>query len=870
MHQGPCLTTGDEVPVEYTALVQPHVDSYDYFLTDGLQLAVDSMEPLEILHPLTKTVTRFWFEDPTVTKPIKEDAGPLADTRLWPVECRMTGTTYKGPFSVKLCWATEGGTEGSMVKRLGSIPVMTRSRVCHLNGLTRTQLVAAKEESNEMGGVFICNGIERIIRCLIQQRRHYVMALRRGAYHKRGPNYTDMATLVRCVRPDQTSATVRCHYLRDGTVNLAFTMRRAEFFIPVGLLLKCFLETSDREMYDKIMAGAAPGSGHAAFVAERAELLLQGAAKLGLKTRSQCLEHLGSHFRITLDLPSRLSDAEVGQELLRQYIFTHLDHAADKMQLLLHMLHKLFALVNSACCEDNPDACTHHELLLPGHLLVKFIKEKLEDCLGLVKELVTKDMEKSPESVNLQDEAAIRKYCEKMPDVGRKFEYLLNTGNLVSKSGLDLSQATGFTIVAEKLNFFRYLSHFRSVHRGAYFTEMRTTTVRKLLPESWGFMCPVHTPDGSPCGLLNHFTAACQIITHGPEEPQETDTCIVGVLAALGMTPVAPATNPPPPPAYLSVMLDGRIVGSLRAESAPTVVARLRAIKAAVHAIATGSPAEPELLDSLRPGEEHVPPHLECALILPEQGGPYPGLFLFTQAARMMRPVRQQATGALELIGTLEQNFMAVACPDGGHNGSPGMGFTHSETHAGAMLSVVASMTPYSDYNQSPRNMYQCQMAKQTMGTPCQAFLAHRTDTKMYRIQNPQTPICRTHKYNEYHIDEYPNGANAVVAVLAHTGYDMEDAMILNKSSVDRGFAHGLLYKTEMIDLKEEKGSKAVFEPEQHDSRSKTAVLERPVGAFGDRFPQNIPSEPDSVACSMHGVQPKVDVSHMEGGAGAV
>ena len=35
---------------------------------------------------------------------------------------------------------------------------------------------------------------------------------------------------------------------------------------------------------------------------------------------------------------------------------------------------------------------------------------------------------------------------------------------------------------------------------------MKTTTVRKLLPESWGFLCPVHTPDGSPCGLLNHLS----------------------------------------------------------------------------------------------------------------------------------------------------------------------------------------------------------------------------------------------------------------------------------------------------------------------------------------------------------------------------
>ena len=47
-------------------------------------------------------------------------------------------------------------------------------------------------------------------------------------------------------------------------------------------------------------------------------------------------------------------------------------------------------------------------------------------------------------------------------------------------------QNSGFTIVAEKLNFYRYLSHFRAVHRGAFFTEMRTTSVRKLLPEAWG------------------------------------------------------------------------------------------------------------------------------------------------------------------------------------------------------------------------------------------------------------------------------------------------------------------------------------------------------------------------------------------------
>lgn len=73
-------------------------------------------------------------------------------------------------------------------------------------------------------------------------------------------------------------------------------------------------------------------------------------------------------------------------------------------------------------------------------------------------------------------------------------------------------QNTGLCVVADKLNFIRYLSHFRCVHRGAAFAKMRTTSVRKLLPESWGFLCPVHTPDGEPCGLMNHMTASCDIV----------------------------------------------------------------------------------------------------------------------------------------------------------------------------------------------------------------------------------------------------------------------------------------------------------------------------------------------------------------------
>src|ERR1700761_1527221 len=94
-------------------------------------------------------------------------------------------------------------------------------------------------------------------------------------------------------------------------------------------------------------------------------------------------------------------------------------------------------------------------------------------------------------------------------------------------------------------------------------------------------------------------------------------------------------------------------------------------------------------------------------------------------------------------------------------------------------------------------------MAKQTMGTPGTA-LKYRTDNKTYRLQTGQTPVVRPPLHNEYGLDNFPNGTNAIVAVISYTGYDMDDAMILNKSAHERGFGHGTMYKTKKIDLNEE------------------------------------------------------------------
>lgn len=86
------------------------------------------------------------------------------------------------------------------------------------------------------------------------------------------------------------------------------------------------------------------------------------------------------------------------------------------------------------------------------------------------------------------------------------------------------------------------------------------------------------------------------------------------------------------------------------------------------------------------------------------------------------------------------------------------------------------------------------------MGTPA-LNLPHRTDNKLYRLQTGQTPVVRPRLHGDYGVDSYPNGMNAVVAVISYTGYDMEDASIINKSSHERGYGYGTVYKSEFVDL---------------------------------------------------------------------
>lgn len=659
----------------------------------------------------------------------------------------------------------------------------TQSNRCHLEKYSPARLVNAKEESEELGGYFIVNGIEKLVRMLIVARRCYPMAIIRSSFVNRGPSYTQFGVSIRSVRPDQTSQTNVLHYLNDGNVIFRFSWRKNEYLVPVMMILKSLVETNDREIFEGLVGTAAAKDIQNTFLTDRVELLLRTYKAYGLYTRAKTRAYLGEKFKVVLGVPEDMPYEQAGTEFLRKIVLPHLGcinvsetQDKDKFKMLLFMIRKLYALVAGDCAVDDPDALQNQEILIGGHLYGTILKERLEEWLYSIR-TSSIDWCKRNDNARFTSPAFSKDFPSKIlgktnDNIAGALEYFLSTGNLVSPSGLDLMQTSGYTMVAEKINFYRFISHFRMVHRGSFFAELKTTAVRKLLPESWGFLCPVHTPDGSPCGLLNHLAHKCKIVTH------HVDVSILPrLLIQLGVAPLVSTTED------VSVQLDGKIIGWCGPKTARIITDTLRHWKVE--------------------GKSGVPVELEIGYIPGSNGGQYPGIYLFSQQARMIRPVKYLPLDKEDLVGPLEQPYMSIACTESEIVSNES---THVEYDPTNILSIVANQTPFSDFNQSPRNMYQCQMGKQAMGTPGSS-LRYRADNKAYLLQTGQTPIVRPPLHNEYGLDNFPNGMNAIVAVISYTGYDMDDAMVLNKSAHERGFAYGTIYKTKVIELEEKNRS---------------------------------------------------------------
>jgi DNA-directed RNA polymerase I subunit RPA2 len=293
------------------------------------------------------------------------------------------------------------------------------------------------------------------------------MAIKRGAFTNRGPGYTPYGITIRSMRPDQTSQTNALHYLSDGNVNLRFSWKKSEYLVPVMMVLKALVETNDREVFEGVVGAAgSEGLAEKQFVTDRVELLLRTYKVFGLHTKSKTRAYLGQKFKPVLGLPDDISDEDAGTEFLRKIVLPHLGaynvkpaQDADKFRMILFMIRKLYALVEGECAIDNPDAVQNQEILLGGQLYGMILKERLEGWLDsfriVLQEYGRKQGFRPFTSNDFQKDFVSKILRRTTLAIGTAMDYFLSTGNLVSPTGLDLQQTSGFCVVAEKINFNR-------------------------------------------------------------------------------------------------------------------------------------------------------------------------------------------------------------------------------------------------------------------------------------------------------------------------------------------------------------------------------------------------------------------------------
>ncbi|KAI8429797.1 hypothetical protein MSG28_000328, partial [Choristoneura fumiferana] len=505
------------------------------------------------------------------------------------------------------------------------------SKNCHLADLSPEELIKHNEHADEWGGYFIIKGHERLARMLLVTRRNYPVAIKRSGWKMRGNLFSDYGVMVRCVKFDQTATNNVLHFLQNGTCKLMFSYQKVMYYAPLILIIKCL----------------------------------------------ECRLYLGRMFRERLTaLPPWRSDDEAADFLLRRCLLIHLKEPMDKFNALV----------------EGADAVMVQELQLGGHLYLQVLKERLEALLISVKYNIIKKAQQSKQlNMNLRE---LQMLLRAAGTLEQRMETFLATGNAPSNH-VSLPQYKGLTIVAENINRMRYMSHFKAIHRGSFFMEMRTTEARQLLPDAWGFVCPV---------------------TQNPDLKQVEQ--LPYVLVRCGMAPISAVTRMPiTVDEYLyPVFIDGRLVGYFDEDTVQKSTAYLRSLKIK--------------------GEE-VPISTEIVVIPKQQiCGQYPGVFLFTTEARMMRPVINLSTGQLELIGTMEQlQDYAFGTIEIGVHEQP------SSVGADARLQ---SITP-------------------TMGTPIHTWMTN-AETKLYRLQTPGTPLFRPTHYDNIGLDDYPCGTNAIVA----------------------------------------------------------------------------------------------------------
>jgi len=700
--------------------VHHQTESYDQFINVGIHKIITE-EP-EICITTTKggkctgsyscykvSFSNVYVPNPTVT----EDTRVLRS--FYPSEARQRDLTYDSPIYATVTEMLEiEGKEPEITEHvrvvLGRIPIMLRSSKCYLSHMTPDERIAAGECEHDQGGYFIVKGKERVL--ISQLRGVYNIPL---VIEQRPGDKYSFCCDMRSMSEETGHSVLVSAMIGTDDRTLCFSLPYIKDPIPMGVVFKAMEYTSDQfadligtpkgaQKYIRLISNDSffvdeQGDGFDLFTSTTSPLLpkilkvdettAEGKKKIQshlkemwktenhakwktMSTRNNALRFIGQRTNHPIKEAERRDYAE---QVVDCEIFPHMgvtSSTRDKAYLLGHMVNKLLSTSMGLRKADDRDNYVNKRVESPGVLCHELFRQLFKKYVGTIVATIEKKKQ-------LPDVMSI---IPRLTDITKGFNHCFGTGNWgVPKNSY---VRAGVAQILSRLSYGATLSNLRRVSIPVG-KESKNAAIRQINPSQIMYICPVETPEGAPVGIVLNLSLLTRI-------SDRTPSVLVKEVIELCeyMSPIQECEK-----VRSKVFLNGILLGGT--ETPNDLVQEIKDLRR-VKMLPWDVSISYEKVDN----EVHI-----CA----DEG-------------RLLRPVfkvdgekilAQEKDGVswdelvekgfIEYIDNMEANGSVIAfhqkelvkCKS-----------DYCEISSAMMLGVMASIIPFPDHSQSPRNCYQC------------------------------------------------------------------------------------------------------------------------------------------------------------------
>ncbi|OJI96344.1 hypothetical protein ASPVEDRAFT_48573 [Aspergillus versicolor CBS 583.65] len=781
-------------------LVKQHIDSYNYLVEVQLKKIVESSNTIrsDVDHNFYIKFTDIYLGFPRRADEPQDVRTEFDESTVTPQECRLRDTTYAAPIQVDFEYIRGRQRVRRKGVAIGRMPVMLRSSKCVLANKSPAQMTVLNECPLDPGGYFIVNGTEKVILVQEQLSKNRIIV-------ETDPKKEIVQASVTSSSNERKSKSYII--LKKDRLYVKHNVLSED--IPIVILLKAMGIHTDKEMM-LLVAGVDK------VYQEDFAINFEEAIKVGVFTQQQALEWIGSRIKINRKQMSyRRTHVQEAVEAIASVIISHIEvkdmNFRPKAIYVANMARRVLMAKNDAALVDDRDYLGNKRLELAGQLLALLFEDLFKKFCFDIKMNIDKVLNKRNRAEAFDAWSVIGMHSN---HITQGMNRAISTGNWSLKRFR--MERAGVTHVLSRLSYIAALGMMTRI--SSQFEKTRKVSgPRALQPSQFGMICLADTPEGEACGLVKNLALMTHITTNDEEGPIRNLIFMLGAediqtvggkeiyapgsyTISINGTPMALTRRPKH---FLNAFRRLRRMGRISEFVSIYINHHQRAVHVATD---DGRICRPLII--VENGKSCVKKH----------------------HLRKLRDGTMQfddflAQGLVEYVDVNEENDSLIAIYEKDISDTT----THMEIEPFTILGAVAGLIPYPHHNQSPRNTYQCAMGKQAIGAiASNQFL--RIDSILYLMVYPQKPMVKSRTIELTKYDQLPAGQNATVAVMSYSGYDIEDALVLNKGSVDRGFGRCQVFRKYVTNMKSySNGTKDILNPPTYENDApirKHALLE--------------------------------------------